>query len=394
MNGPDVSEPYFRTIARERATCVRVAGLESRRARTGFVGSNLTLSATVGGRGVRHTAFVSASAIRACQRGPVAFQRFNIACGNRSEMDGHACPDFGRPRGWSILAAAAFLVTDASMPAEHVTIYESLPLMGGSMDAGRNANEGYTSRGERELEPYMECLWYLCGKVPSLRKPGLTILDETQQANVEERIDSQYRLMEKQGRLYDYSVPLIWRDVESHGDAVAVLPHDASRQCALLVCLFRAPVFDSTGAAVLEEACAGMIGTESAVHAVRREAAEELGVTFTTLEPIATVWSSPGVSTERVFLVLAPYGRGDLAAAGGRVPCEHEHVAVLESPLALLAERVDRGVMADAKLLMLVQALRLRRPALFLSAIDTTERAKRGRNSVASRKSRRPRAKG
>ena len=76
------------------------------------------------------------------------------------------------------------------------------------------------------------------------------------------------------------------------------------------------------------------------------------------------------------------------------MPCEHEHVAVLESPLALLAERVDRGVMADAKLLMLVQALRLRRPALFLSAIDTTERAKRGRNSVASRKSRRPRAKG
>jgi oleate hydratase len=107
------------------------------------------------------------------------------------------------------LSAAAFLVTDASMPADHVTIYETLPLMGGSMDAAGNAKNGYTSRGERELEPYMECLWYLCSKVPSLQTPGLTILDETHQANVRERINSHFRLMEKGGRLYDYSGPLM-----------------------------------------------------------------------------------------------------------------------------------------------------------------------------------------
>jgi oleate hydratase len=107
------------------------------------------------------------------------------------------------------LSAAAFLVTDASMPADHVTIYETLPLMGGSMDAAGNAKRGYTSRGERELEAYMECLWYLCSKVPSLQTPGMTILDETHQANVRERINSHYRLMEKRGRLYDYSGPLM-----------------------------------------------------------------------------------------------------------------------------------------------------------------------------------------
>lgn len=107
------------------------------------------------------------------------------------------------------LAAAAFLVSDAGMPAENVTIYDSLPVMGGSMDAGGNAKTGYTSRGERELEPYMECLWYLCSKVPSLQTPGLTILDETHQANVRERINSHFRLMEKQGQLYDYSGPLM-----------------------------------------------------------------------------------------------------------------------------------------------------------------------------------------
>ena len=107
------------------------------------------------------------------------------------------------------LSAAAFLVTDAGMPADQVTIYEALPLMGGSMDAAGNAKSGYTSRGERELEAYMECLWYLCGKVPSLQTSGLTILDETHQANLREPINSHFRLMEKQGRLYDYSGPLM-----------------------------------------------------------------------------------------------------------------------------------------------------------------------------------------
>jgi oleate hydratase len=80
------------------------------------------------------------------------------------------------------------------------------------MDASGNAKIGYTSRGERELEAYMECLWYLCGKVPSLQTPGLTILDETHQANLREPINSHYRLMEKQGRLYDYSGPLMSAD--------------------------------------------------------------------------------------------------------------------------------------------------------------------------------------
>ena len=109
------------------------------------------------------------------------------------------------------LATAAFLVTDASMPARNVIIYESLPIVGGSMDAAGDAQHGYTCRGERELEAYMECLWYLCSKVPSIQTPGLTILDETHQANIREPIYSHYRLMEKQGLLYDYTGPLMSR---------------------------------------------------------------------------------------------------------------------------------------------------------------------------------------
>lgn len=107
------------------------------------------------------------------------------------------------------LSAAIALVTDAHMPAENVTVYESLDVVGGSMDAAGDHTKGYTSRGERELEARMECLWYICSKVPSIQTPGMTILDETHQANIREPIYSHYRLMHKQGQLYDSTGPLM-----------------------------------------------------------------------------------------------------------------------------------------------------------------------------------------
>jgi len=122
------------------------------------------------------------------------------------------------------LSAAAFLVTDAGMPADQVTIYEAMPLVGGSMDAYGNAKIGYTSRGERELESYMECLWYVCSKVPSLQTPGLTILDESHQANIREPIYSHFRLMQKQGQLYDSSGPLMSAEDARRMQELALTP--------------------------------------------------------------------------------------------------------------------------------------------------------------------------
>jgi hypothetical protein len=65
-----------------------------------------------------------------------------------------------------------------------------------------------------------------------------------------------------------------FREVESHGNAAAVLPYDAERRCALVVRLFRAPVLVATGGFISEEACAGMIELEDAPATARREANE------------------------------------------------------------------------------------------------------------------------
>ena len=107
------------------------------------------------------------------------------------------------------LATAAFLIDDAHMPAENITILEKSLVVGGSMDGTENES-GYLCRGERELEPYMECLWYLCSKIPSLDTPGRTVLDETVDVNKDLPIHSEARILHKRGRIdnsvHDYRV--------------------------------------------------------------------------------------------------------------------------------------------------------------------------------------------
>ncbi len=160
---------------------------------------------------------------------------------------------------------------------------------------------------------------------------------------------------------------LVYREMESHGDAAGVLPYDTTRRCALVVRLFRAPVFCVTQEVVVEEACAGMIEDENDEAAARREAYEELGVSLHALERVARIWSSPGVSTERQSLFLAPYVPADRVAQGGGVAGEHEGITVVERPLEHLARDLEEGRMVDGKLVTLILALRLRRPSLFLA---------------------------
>lgn len=155
------------------------------------------------------------------------------------------------------------------------------------------------------------------------------------------------------------------REIEHHGHAVAVLPYDAGRRTALLVALPRAPVTWAGGPPELTEAPAGMIDAEDPQDCARREALEEVGVKLGLLEPVGAVYASPGVSTERLQLFLAPYAAADRVAEGGGVAQEQEQIRVLEVPLATLWRQVEDRSLADLKTLALVLALRVRRPDLF-----------------------------
>jgi nudix-type nucleoside diphosphatase (YffH/AdpP family) len=158
----------------------------------------------------------------------------------------------------------------------------------------------------------------------------------------------------------------IRREVESHGRVVAVLPYDPARKVVLLVRQFRAPVKVATGADDLLEPPAGMIdGQDSLEDSVRREAFEEVGLKLGVLDLVAIAFPSPGVSTETMALYLAEYRVQDRVGAGGGLDEEQENITVLETPLADLAGLGGGGLAVDMKLLVLVQALKLKRPDLF-----------------------------
>lgn len=156
------------------------------------------------------------------------------------------------------------------------------------------------------------------------------------------------------------------RYVEDHGRAVAVLPYNPKTRMALLVTMPRAAIRFAGGAAVLE-APAGIIEAgEDAADCARRELVEETGLEARVLEPAGVIWMSPGTTTERIDLFLAPYDDAQRIGAGGGLESENEHITVLETPLLeLWTVCGDAEVPSDAKTRVLVQALRLRRPDLF-----------------------------
>ena len=155
------------------------------------------------------------------------------------------------------------------------------------------------------------------------------------------------------------------REIEHHGRAACVLPYDPARRTALLVNLPRAPVIWSGGPPELLEAPAGMVEDEDSEETAIREAMEECGVRLTRLEAVGSPYSSPGVSSERIDLFLAAYGAADRIETGGGVTGENELITVEEVPLALLWTWVEQRKIEDLKSLVLILALKVRRPELF-----------------------------
>lgn len=80
--------------------------------------------------------------------------------------------------GLGALAAACFLVRDGQMKGENIHILEAMDIAGGACDGINEPGRGYIMRGGREMENHFECLWDLFHSIPSLEKPGASVLDE------------------------------------------------------------------------------------------------------------------------------------------------------------------------------------------------------------------------
>ncbi len=157
------------------------------------------------------------------------------------------------------------------------------------------------------------------------------------------------------------------------GDSVGVLLHEPQQDAVILVRQFRYPVYASLDAAGRDgegaqkawilELVAGMVEKDYTVGQVaRKELIEEAGYQVRgELEPIATIYPSPGGTSERIHLFLGAVEGGDQTTKGGGVAAEGEDIQIVALPLGEAMDMVARGQIQDAKTIVALQHLALRR---------------------------------
>ena len=153
------------------------------------------------------------------------------------------------------------------------------------------------------------------------------------------------------------------RETYDRGNGAVILPYDRTRGTVLLTRQFRYPVYvNGHPDGRFVEAAAGLLDADDPETAIRREAAEELGVRIGELEHVLDAYMSPGSVTERIHFYAAPYTPADRVADGGGLPEDGEDIEVLELPFADALAMVGDGRIADAKTIMLLQWAALRGP--------------------------------
>jgi len=104
------------------------------------------------------------------------------------------------------LAAAFYLIRDAHMPPENITILEEMEIEGGSMDGSGNPEDGYIVRGGREMNWNYDTLWDMFQDVPAAELPeGYSVLDEYRMVNDNDPNYSKARLMRNCGEIMDFT---------------------------------------------------------------------------------------------------------------------------------------------------------------------------------------------
>ena len=139
------------------------------------------------------------------------------------------------------------------------------------------------------------------------------------------------------------------RTVIRHPGAVAVVAIDGAD--VVLIRQYRSPT-DS----MLLEIPAGKLDLpgEDLIEAARRELEEEVGLTAASMELLASFWTTPGFSNERLWVFLAT----DVTAVTARPHGAEEEVAeIVRVPIAALAGMLATDEFDDAKTIIGLAAL-------------------------------------
>ncbi len=106
--------------------------------------------------------------------------------------------------GIASLAAAYYLIEDAGVIPEKITIYEQRDVTGGALDGSGDPERGFLIRGGRMHEEHYRCYWSLLDNVPSLEDPEVSVTEESKEFNNRFVSHAQARLL-RNGKKVDLS---------------------------------------------------------------------------------------------------------------------------------------------------------------------------------------------
>lgn len=155
--------------------------------------------------------------------------------------------------------------------------------------------------------------------------------------------------------LYQYEkengelTPVVDRMVFKRGDAATAILYNTDRKTVVLSKQFRHCTYEK-GPGWMIEAIAGRLDKgETPEEAIKREGIEEIGYRLNTLEKIATVYASPGYSTERLHIYYCEVCDADKIAQGGGLAEDGEYIENYEMTLEQLHHVITHDEMPDAK---------------------------------------------
>lgn len=156
------------------------------------------------------------------------------------------------------------------------------------------------------------------------------------------------------------SSPIVRLNLD-RGDAVAAVIHDPAHDTLVMIEQFRYPTV-AKGPGWLLELPAGVVeDEEDPANTMRRELIEEIGYQVTDLQHISTFYTSPGGSSERVFLYYAAVSGSAKVAEGGGLDEEDEDIRSVILSVDEALQKMKTGEIADAKSIIGLQWLELKR---------------------------------
>jgi GDP-mannose pyrophosphatase NudK len=152
------------------------------------------------------------------------------------------------------------------------------------------------------------------------------------------------------------------REVFDRGNGAAILLYNKNKGTIILTRQFRLPSFingNQTG--MLIECCAGQLDKDSPEECAKRETLEETGYQIKEVQKVFEAYMSPGGTTEILYFFISPYTTEMKVHGGGGVPHEGEDIEVLEMNFQTALNMIENGEIKDAKTIMLLQYLRLKK---------------------------------